>query len=180
MTSLSVPRAAGCRSSSGLSKRRVWPLPRLDGTPPAILSVPEQATHCDDLLMVGYPDRSRAHGFVPVFAVQDGIITHAARTPRGATLRVVHPGGWFTRYHGLAHLIALPISSTARPRKVRIRAGEVLGHLRGSLQVGFGLAHVGDRSLLAVELAQVMHAWPALPWFEPSAQAGAAAAAGGL
>jgi hypothetical protein len=179
MTSLAAPRAAGCRSSSGLSERWVWPLPRLDGTPPAILSVHEHAIHCDELLMVGYPGHARSHGFVPVFAAQDGIITHAARTPRGATLHMEHPGGWSTRYHGLAHLIALPIGTTARLRRVRIRAGEVLGHLRGALQVGFGLAHVSDRSLLAVELAQVMHAWPALPWFESSAQTGAAAAAGG-
>jgi hypothetical protein len=141
--------------------------------------VHEHAIHCDEFLMVGYPGHARSHGFVPVFAAQDGIITHAARTPRGATLRMGHPGGWSTRYYGLAHLIALPISPTARPRKVRIRAGEVLGHLRGSLQVGFGFAHVGDRSLLAVELAEVMHAWLALPWFESSAQAGAAAAVGG-
>jgi hypothetical protein len=126
----------------GPAKPWIWPLPRLDGVNPSILS--QDPTSADRISQIGYPDRTSSPEFVPVFAAQDGIITYAVRAEQGTTLCLDHPVGWSTQYRDLEHVLALSTDRFRRRRKVRVQAGEVLGHLRNSLRIRFGLTRLVD------------------------------------
>ena len=164
--------ASETSASVGSAKPWICPLPRLDGINPSILPTHDQA-RTDGLIQIGYPDRTSSPDFVPVFAHQDGIITFAVRAEQGTTLCLDHPGGWSTQYSELEHVLALSTDRFRRRRKVRVRAGDVLGHLRSSLRIRFGLSRMVDGEWMVIDPAELIHAWPVLPWFvEPTSRAG--------
>lgn len=60
-----------------------------------------------------------------------------------------------------------------RKVRVRVRAGDVLGHVRGSLRIRLGLSRLIDGQWMAIDPAELIHAWPVLPWFaEPASRVG--------
>jgi murein DD-endopeptidase MepM/ murein hydrolase activator NlpD len=159
----------------GPAKPWIWPLPRLDSVNPSILS--PGPTRTDGIIQIGYPDRSSSPEFVPVFAAQDGIITYAVRTEQSTTLCLDHPAGWSTQYGELEHVLALSTDRFRRRRKVRVRAGDVLGHVRSSLRIRFGLSRLVDGEWAAINPAALIHTWIIQPWFaEPISRAGSAIA----
>jgi hypothetical protein len=81
-------------ASAMAAKPWLWPLPRLDGVAPCIVSPPDWLPA--DGIQLGYPDRASSLELVPVFAPTDGAITYAARSEHGGTLCVDHPGGFYT------------------------------------------------------------------------------------
>lgn len=159
-------------------KRWIWPLPRLDGVAPSIVS-PLAEPRRDRAIDVGYHDRTTSPTLVPVFAAQDGIITYATRTDRGATICLDHAGSWSTQYEELEHLLVVPTDRFRRRRKTRVRAGDVLGHAkRASLCVRFALSQLVNGEWVAVDPAPRIHTWTVLPWFvDPSPDAAAQLAA---
>lgn len=164
--------ASETTASVGPAKPWIWPLPRLDGVNPSILPTHDHV-RTDGLVQIGYPDRTSSPDFVPVFAVQDGIITYAVRTDQSTTLCLDHPAGWSTQYNELEHVLALSTDRFRRRRKVRVRAGDVLGHVRSSLRIRFGLSRLIDGEWVASDPAELIHAWPILPWFaEPTSRVG--------
>jgi murein DD-endopeptidase MepM/ murein hydrolase activator NlpD len=154
-----------------------WPLPRLDGMPPCILSS-DEPSRADAMVHLGYRDRSSSSDFVPVFAPQDGVITYAVRADQGATLCLDHPGGWSTQCSELETVLALSTDRFSRRRKVRVRAGDVIGHVRTSLRLGFGLSRLVDSVWTPVDPAALVHSWTALPWFARDAARNRAELAG--
>jgi hypothetical protein len=154
------------------AKRWIWPLPRLDGVNPAILPTHDQP-RTDGLVQIGYPDRTSSPDFIPVFAPQDGIIKYAVHAEQGTTLCLDHPAGWSTRYSEFVHVLALSADRCWRRRKVRVRAGDVLGHVRSSLRIRFGLSRLFDGTWVAIDPAEVVHTWSLQPWFaEPTTRVG--------
>src|SRR5512139_374924 len=152
------------RSASAMAaKPWLWPLPQLDGVPPCIVS-PADATRVDGV-QLGYLDRASSSELVPVFAPTDGAITYAARSERGGTLCVDHPGGWSTTYGGLETVLAASTDRFARRRKPRVRAGDVLGYLRKILRLGFGLSRWVDGEWTTTDPATCCHTWSVQPWF---------------
>ena len=156
----------------------IWPLPRLDGIAPSIVSLPGQ-TRRDGVVDVGYHGRTTSPDLIPVFAAQDGIITYASRTDRGATICIDHAGSWSTQYEELEHLLAVTTDRFRSRRKTRVRAGDVLGHAkRASLCVRFALSQLVNGEWVAVDPAARIHTWTVLPWFiEPLPDAAAQRAA---
>jgi hypothetical protein len=151
----------------GYSRPWVWPLPRLDGLAPSIVT-PTRGSPLDHV-EIGYPGRASSPGLVPVFAAQDGIVAYAGK--RGSpTLCLDHAGGWSTEYTELEHVLAMPTDRFRRRRKARVRAGDVLGHARrSSLGIGFALVRLTDDGCSTVDPAEWMHTWSVLPWFaEPA------------
>ena len=60
----------------------------------------------------------------------------------------------------------MPTDRFRRRRKVRVRAGDVLGHARrSSLRIRFGLGRLTDGDWTAVDAAEAIHTWALLPWF---------------
>jgi len=117
----------------------VWPLPRLDGVAPCVLSPIDASTQ--DSVDIGYAGRSSSPGFVPVFAAHNGVITYAGTANGSPMISLDHAGGWSTQYADLEHVLAMPTDRFRRRRKTRVRAGDVLGHARrSSLRLRFGLA----------------------------------------
>jgi hypothetical protein len=158
-------------ASVGPAKPWICPLPRLDGVNPCI--IPTHGVCTDGLTQIGYPDRTSSPDFVPVFALQDGIITYAVRAEQGTSICLDHPGGWSTQYSELDHVLALSTDRFRRRRKVRVRAGDVLGHVRGSLRIRLGLSRLINGEWVAVDPAELIHDWPVLPWFaEPTSRVG--------
>jgi murein DD-endopeptidase MepM/ murein hydrolase activator NlpD len=158
---------------SGPASPWIWPLPRLDGAQPRVL--PPRG---DRLVQLGYDDRISSSGFVPVFAPQAGVITYAVRADQRTTLCLDHPGGWSTQYGDLETVVALATDRFSRRRKVRVRAGDILGHLRTSLRLGFDLSRLIDGEWTTVEPSEVAHTWIAQPWFaEPALSASSETAA---
>jgi len=157
------------------AKPWIWPLPRLDGVSPSIIPT-HDPTWTDGIVQIGYTDRAASADLVPVFAAHDGIITYAFRGERGATLCLDHPAGWSSQYDGLESVIALSTDRFRRRRKVRVRTGEVLGHVRAPLRIGFALSRLVDGAWVPVQTAELIHAWSMLPWFaEPRAVSAAIA-----
>ena len=141
----------------------VWPLPRLDGVAPCILTPFEDDSGTVD---IGYPRRSFSRDFVPVFAACDGVIGYADPTGSNPTICLDHAGGWSTQYAELARLLPLPMDRFER-RKVRVRAGDVLGHARTDrLQIRFALGRVTVDQWSFVDPSKTMHGWELLPWFD--------------
>jgi hypothetical protein len=149
---------------SGQPNSWVWPLPRLDGAAPSILTTGAPPA---DGIEIGYPGRSLSRSLVPVFAAQDGIVTYADNVANGATLSIDHAGGWSTHYSELEHLLARPTDRFRRRRKQRVRAGDIIGHARRSmLQMRFALSRLTDDGCVAQDPAAWMIGWSMLPWFE--------------
>jgi murein DD-endopeptidase MepM/ murein hydrolase activator NlpD len=100
-----------------------------------------------------------------VLAAHDGVITYAGSSKGSPTVCVDHAGGWSTQYADLEDVLAMPTDRFRRRRKTRIRAGDVLGHARGSaLRIRFGLARLGDTGWCIVDPTAPMHTWSVLPW----------------
>lgn len=164
-------------ASAVAAKRWLWPLPRLDGTSPCILS-PYDPARVDGLVELGYPDRASSSELVPVFASQDGAIAYAARSEqRGGMICLDHPAGWSTSYSGLETLLVVSTDRFCRRRKSRVRAGDVLGYLRTTLRLGFGLSRWVDGEWRTTDPAEHCPAWIVQPWFtEPTSRDGSALA----
>jgi murein DD-endopeptidase MepM/ murein hydrolase activator NlpD len=146
----------------------LWPLPRLDGVAPSIVA--PQHDEAPQGVEIGYQARSSSPGLVPVFAVQNGIIAYAGTGEAGPTLCIDHPGGWSTQYSELEHLLARPTDRFRRRRKERVRAGDVIGHVRRStLRLRFALSRLIDDGCVEQDPTAWMPAWSMLPWFvEPT------------
>jgi murein DD-endopeptidase MepM/ murein hydrolase activator NlpD len=147
-----------------------WPLPRLDGVAPCIITSTKGSL--PDHVEIGYPGRASSPSLVPVFAAQDGIVTYASTRGR-PTLCLDHAGGWSTQYAELEHVLAVPTDRYRGRRKARVRAGDVLGHARRSpLGIHFALFRLTDGRSVTLHPAAWMHTWSVLPWFaEPTAPA---------
>lgn len=143
----------------------IWPLPILDGLKPCIIAVAKDLP--PSYIDIGYQDRSSASSFVPVFAVQNGVIAYANGSNGNATLSIDHAGGWSTQYAELDHVFARPTDRFLRRRKARIRAGDVLGHARrSSLRIRFALSRLTEAGVIIIDPAELMRSWSLLPWFE--------------
>ena len=155
-------------SIAGLRSRWFWPLPRLDGASPCILTPTDPLL---DTIEIGYQDRSSSQERVPVLAVHDGIIPYAGTGADGATICIDHLGGWSTQYSELEHLLARPTDRFRRRRKQRVRAGDVIGYAsRSELRIRFALSRLTDDGCVAVDPVASMPAWSMLPWFTEPAQ----------
>jgi predicted DNA-binding transcriptional regulator AlpA len=153
----------------GYRRPWVWPLPRLDGLAPCIITSAKDSL--PDHVEIGYPGRVSSPSLIPVFAAQDGIVAYAdADTKASPTLCLDHAGGWSTQYAELEHVLAVPTDRFRRRRKARVRAGDMLGHARrSSLGIRFALVRWTDDGCVAVDPAEWMHTWSILPWFaEPN------------
>ena len=107
----------------------------------------------------------------------DGAITYAARANAGGTICLDHPGGWSTSYSGLETVLAPSRDRCSGRRRPRVRGGDVLGYLRGTLRLGFGLSRWEDGAWSTVDPSSCLHNWAVQPWFtEPSSAAPAALA----
>jgi murein DD-endopeptidase MepM/ murein hydrolase activator NlpD len=150
--------------STAAEKGWLWPLPRLDGVAPCI-TAPAELTPSDGFVGLGYPDRVSSPELVPVFAPQDGAITYATRSQRGGTVCLDHPGGWSTVLSGLETVLADSTDRFSRRRKSRVRAGDVLGYVRNTLHVSFGLSRWLQGEWTTIDPATCCHAWTVQPWF---------------
>jgi murein DD-endopeptidase MepM/ murein hydrolase activator NlpD len=167
MLNIATTRILHAPENTGASRHSpwIWPLPRLDGLAPCVL--PPVGDRVPDSVELGYRGRSSSPGFVPVFAARDGVIAYAGFASGNSIICLDHAGGWSTQYGDLAHLLVAPTDRFCRRRKVRIRAGDVLGHARpDSLCVRFGLGRMTDGESVPVDPAEAMHTWTLLPWFD--------------
>lgn len=145
----------------------VWPLPRLDGATPRVLSFWEPSQGSVD---IGYQDRATERSPVPVFAVQDGIVSYAATATDGALVCLDHAGGWSTQYSILEHLPIRPTDRFRRRRKERVRAGDLIGHVRRSTpRIRFALSRLVDDESATQDPFAWMTEWSMLPWFDEAA-----------
>ncbi|MBX3156780.1 MAG: M23 family metallopeptidase [Deltaproteobacteria bacterium] len=119
-----------------------------------------------------YDDHPASH-FVPVLAVQDGVITYAGgvtiecagKKVRRYSIALDHPGGWSTRYGDLEHMFSMPVDRFAKRRKQRVRAGDVLGYAsRDPVHVGFELWRCDDEGCGPVDPAKYLRDWLVRPW----------------
>jgi hypothetical protein len=149
----------------------VWPLPRLDGVAPCVLTSIDDSSQ--DSVDIGYVDRCSAPSLVPVLAAHDGVITYAGTGNGSPTVCLDHAGGWSTQYADLEHVLAMSTDRFRRRRKTRVRAGDVLGHARrSSLRVRFGLTQLAESGWLVTDPTEPMHTWSVVPWFaEPTPRA---------
>jgi murein DD-endopeptidase MepM/ murein hydrolase activator NlpD len=158
-------RPAGT-AAAAVARPWLWPLPRLDGDAPCIVSR-QDPTRGNGLVVLGYPDRTASAELVPVFAPQDGVITYA--TPQqGGTVCLDHHGGWSTLHSGLETVLAASTDRFSRRRKSRVRAGDVLGYVRKVLRLGFGLYRWVDGEWTTADPAATCHSWAVQPWFTES------------
>jgi hypothetical protein len=118
----------------------------------------------DGLAVLGYANRARSAERVPVFAPTAGMITYAGRAAQGAAVCLDHAGALSTRYSGLDSLLVPSVDPRGR-RRSRVRAGDVLGYLRGSLSLGFRLARSSDGAWHALDPEPAAKQWIAQPWF---------------
>ncbi len=171
MSTLPTTRILHAPANTNVSGRPspwVWPLPRLDGAAPRILTTAGGPS--PDGVELGYPGRSRSPGLVPVFAAQNGVVTYASNAAGGSVLSIDHAGGWSTHYSELEHALARPTDRFRRRRKERVRAGDVIGHARRStLRIRFGLSRLTEDGFVEQDPAVWMLAWSVLPWFAKAA-----------
>lgn len=150
---------------SGPDSSWVWPLPRLDGIDPCILTC--TADPRGQVIVIGYRGRSLSPSLIPVFAAQDGVVTYAGTDTDGPTLCIDHAGGWSTQYSALTYLLARPTDRFRRRRKERVRSGDVIGHTgRTALRIRFTLFQFTDEESVAVNPKLWMPGWSSFPWFE--------------
>jgi murein DD-endopeptidase MepM/ murein hydrolase activator NlpD len=150
----------------------IWPLPRIGDREPIVRSTnSDQRPHA----LITYAGTTSAQGYLPVFAVHDGVITFAGKTTvtsGGATLVrysmcLDHAGGWSTRYGDLEHMFSMPVDRFARRRKQRVRAGDILGYAnRSPVSLAFELWRSDDEAHKPIDPAKHMRDWLVLPWHE--------------
>jgi murein DD-endopeptidase MepM/ murein hydrolase activator NlpD len=147
--------------------RWFWPLPRLAGEQPQIISYAN-----DDRLGVDIGYRQLAFGdlFVPVFAARGGTISYAAQVTSGFALTIDHGGMWSTHYAHLEQMFVTPTLGRRR-RRARVQAGDVIGYAgRTPNHVRFELWRWTRRDgFVPVRSSLFMREWLTLPQFEPSA-----------
>ena len=159
--SLAIVRKPRSKSVS----RSVWPLPHRQGFNPTVIG--RSLTDPERLAVdIGYggTDLSRRK-FVPVFAVQDGVIAHVEKTDGGHAITLDH-GGWCTGYSDLEHVFVLKSELHSR-RRPRVRAGDVLGYVRAPAQIRFELWQLDDEEdLVPVDPRPHLEQWLKLPDLE--------------
>jgi murein DD-endopeptidase MepM/ murein hydrolase activator NlpD len=161
---LCAPETAG---ALGSRSPWVWPLPELDGIAPCIVGPANGSGH--DGVDIGYPEGCSSPRPVPVLVARDGVITYAGCSNDSPTVCVDHAGGWSTQYADLEDVLAMPTDRFCRRRKTRVRAGDVLGHARGTVpRIRFSLARLGDTGWCIVDPTASMHTWSVLPWIAES------------
>lgn len=159
---LYAPESAG---AVGLPRSWVWPLPRLDGLSPCILTATSRSPPDD--VEIGYSSRTSSSSHVPVIAAQDGIIAYAGSATGSRTLCIDHAGGWSTQYSDLECLLVRLTDRFRRRRKERVQAGDIIGHVpRSSLRLRFALSRLTDDGCAVVDPGAWMPAWSMLPWFD--------------
>ena len=152
-------------STSSPLRPWIWPLPRLDGVAPCILTA--TGRRVTGSVEIGYEGRSYSASFVPVFAVQDGIVTYAGSTAGCSTLSLDHVGGWSTQYSTLEFLLSKPTDRFQHRRKQRVRSGDVIGYApRSTLRIHFALSGLVDGESRSIDPSALMAEWPVLPWFD--------------
>ncbi|MEO7732088.1 MAG: M23 family metallopeptidase [Kofleriaceae bacterium] len=161
---------------AGSAKPWLWPLPRLDGAAPCVLS-PGLPARADGLAQLGYREGISSSELVPVFAPHDGAITYAARADDGGMLCLDHPGGWSTSYGGLHTVLARSRDRCSGRRRPRVRSGDVIGYLRGPLCLGFAFSRWEDGAWTTVDLVESLGAWSFQPWFTALASGAGSAVA---
>jgi murein DD-endopeptidase MepM/ murein hydrolase activator NlpD len=138
-----------------------WPLPRLAGEQPRIVSYANDDRHGVD---IGYERLSFLDLFVPVYASHAGAISYAVRATSGYAITIDHGGMWSTHY---AHLEQMFVTSTLgrRIRRARVRAGEVIGYAgKTPNHVRFELWRWTSRDgFVPVNAAPFMREWQTLP-----------------
>ncbi len=148
----------------------IWPLPKIDDRTPTIRSL---TCGVHPYAELAYEGGDPALRFVPVFAVQDGVITFAGKVTsrcEGKTFArysmcLDHAGGWSTRYGDLEHMFSVCVDRFARRRKQRVRAGDILGYAsRSPLRLPFELWRADDDHYGPVAPEQHMRNWLVLPW----------------
>lgn len=150
----------------------IWPLPRIGDREPIVRSL-KSGSH--SRAVIEYRRDETPQGYVPVFAVHDGVITFAGKatvTSDGSTFHrysmcLDHAGGWSTRYGDLEHMFSLPVDRFVRRRKPRVRAGDILGYAnRSPLSLAFELWRSDDEAYKPIDPAKHMRDWLVLPWHE--------------
>jgi murein DD-endopeptidase MepM/ murein hydrolase activator NlpD len=144
-----------------------WPLPRLAGEHPQIIA------HANDERLgvdLGYARFPHDGLFVPVYAVQAGTISYAARVTSGFALTIDHGGVWSTHYAHLAQMFVTPTLGRRR-RRARARAGDVIGYAaRAPNHVRFELWRWTSRDgFVPVRASLFMREWSTLPQLEQRA-----------
>jgi murein DD-endopeptidase MepM/ murein hydrolase activator NlpD len=138
-----------------------WPLPRLAGEHPRIVSHAHDGRHGID---IGYERLSFLDLFVPVYAARAGAISYAVRATSGYAITIDHGGVWSTHY---AHLEQMFVTQTLgrRVRRARVRAGEVIGYAaKTPNHVRFELWRWTSRDgFVPVNAAPHMREWQTLP-----------------
>jgi murein DD-endopeptidase MepM/ murein hydrolase activator NlpD len=147
-----------------------WPLPRLAGESPRIVS----HAHDDRLgVDIGYSRVAFPDLFVPVYAACGGTISFAARVTSGHALTIDHGGVWSTHYAHLEQMFVTPTLGR-RKRRMRVRAGDVIGYAgREPSHIRFELwKWTSKDGYVPTDAARVMHKWLVLPQFTTGPGAG--------
>lgn len=144
--------------------RWFWPLPRLAGEHPQIISFAN-----DDRLGVdiGYRQLAFNDLFVPVFAAHAGAVSYAAQVTSGFAVTIDHGGMWSTHYAHLEQMFVTPTLGRRR-RRARVEAGDVIGYAgRTPNHVRFELWRWTRRDgFVPVRSSAFMREWLTLPQFE--------------
>lgn len=146
-----------------------WPLPRLAGEQPRIIS----HAHDDRLgVDIGYERLAFTELFVPVYAVHGGAISYAARVTSGYAMTIDHGGVWSTHYAHLEQMFVTPTLGRRR-RRMRVQAGDVIGYAgRTPNHVRFELWRWTSRDgFVALRPSRLMQHWSTLPQFDRAAAA---------
>jgi hypothetical protein len=121
-----------------------WPLPRLAGREPTVLrsNDPEQPLAVD----IGYSDFDfDSLLFIPVYAVQDGLVRLAIEGTSGYSVALDHGGKWSTSYAHLDRMFVTPQSGRRRRRFEFVPAGTVIGYApKSPVHVRFELGNWTD------------------------------------
>ena len=134
-----------------------WPLARLAGRNPIVLSNVDAERHTVDLGYSAAPYDSEL--FVPVFAAQIGEVSYASDTKDGFALSLVH-GDWTTHYAHLSKMFVTRCLPRARRRQF-VPAGTVIGYAaRSPLYVRFELWQwTDDNGFVAVDPIPHLSGW---------------------
>ena len=85
--------------------------------------------------------------------------------------------GWSTSCSGLDTVLTPSRDRCSGRRRRRVHGGDVLGYLRGTLRLGFGLSRWEDGAWTTADPIACLDAWAVQPWFtEPMSGAGSALA----
>lgn len=155
--------------------RSVWPLPHQCNLNPSVLG--HGVSSADRMAVdVGYNSTTlRRNPFVPVFAVQDGVVAHIEKTGGGHAITIDH-GSWFTHYSDLEQVSVTKRAQSTR-RRERVRAGDILGYVRWPAHVRFELWQFDDDGeLVPVDPEPHLRQWLLLPDLEQPLNSDAVAA----